>query len=640
MIDRQEAELSDKLFNTYRDSRQEWLDKRLAEYQFAMGQQWTREESDELAARGQVDYVWNRIYPYLRHYESLLTSRTPEAQLIPAGDVDKELVIVMNDVMKYILHISYWPQQFRRAVKSLLHKGVGWMWVHRDPFSSGGIGDIKVDYVNLQDVYVPEDASDIFYDNAESVILSRIIPLADAKALYPNATVGLERESFSGRDDTEHDTTMLGEKERKEDYGPQDTAGSPEFKNVRIIHRFMKERKKVWRLLNELTKEEMEVDKEPGEGELGREWFVAPYLKTNVRIITSAGKNVYIGKEVLPIEDWPLIPFIYEDAENPYPISAVTLHKGQQKLLNKFASLMLYNTQVSTGPKIIYTKGAIDKGVWAEEFALPSSINEVNPAYNVRDHLQVVQISPIPSAMFTMAEEIKRELSYETSSAPFHQGSSEGMPPTLGQTLTLQEESTKRMSPVIQQVDMSIQRMYEVMLQLIPNVYDSYRLLTIIDSDSLSPKSVEINAPQLDEKTGEVLEVLNDIRKFRARVVVRTGSSVEPPRAAYLALFSQLVQQFPMLARYMFQYMNLPNSQQIQDELDENAQLKQAIETYEKQMKELQQLIGQLAESVTDEKEKVKLQKIQSKLDALYVREEAQVQIDAAARKEEIKPER
>lgn len=646
MTHQKEAELSYRLFCTYRNSRQEWLDERIAEQQFAMGQMWTTEESKMLKDRGQVDYVWNRIYPYLRHYESLLTGRTPEAKLIPTGDVEKDLVLVMNDVMDYILHISYWPQQFRRTVKSLLTKGVGWMWIYADPFSSGGLGDVKVEYVNVQDVYVPEDSAGVLFSDAEAIILSRIIPLRDAKLLYPGYGSDMEREAFEGRDDTEHKKSMMGEKERQDSFGPQETAGSPEFKNIRIIHRYTKERKKVWRLLNSMTGEELEFDKEPvvgsvlpEEGAYGVEWEKAAYIVTHIKEVTSAGTNVYIGENVLPLEDWPLIPFLYDDPECPYPISAVTLHKGQQKLLNRFASLSLAGVQHSMGPKIIAKEGSIDKGTWQKEFSLPNSVNIIRGGYEPKD-VQIVQISPIPAAMFNMMEEIKREISFETASSAMHQGSSEGIPPTLGQTQTLQEESTRRMSPVIQQVDISIQRMYEVMLQMIPVVYDNYRVLTIIDSDNLEPRRVEINAEQRDEETLEVVETLNDIRKFRARVMVRTGSSVEPSRVANLMLFSQLAQQFPDMAKYVFRYMDIPNARQLEREFDENAKLKQVVETYKDQMEELQQLLGQLQEAVTDEKEKVKLQKIQSKLDALYVRAEARIQIAEAQQKEQPKPEK
>lgn len=632
MTHREEAQLSRRLFETYRGCRQEWLDKRIQEYQFAMGQQWTEDEMAELQSRNQVDYVWNRMYPYLRHYESLLTSRTPEAQLIPAGDVDKDLVLVMNDVLKYVLHISYWPQQFRRAVKSLLMKGMGWMWIYADPFSSGGSGDVKCEYVNIQDVYVPEDASGILFDNAEAVILSRIITLRDAQMLYSGVKSALEPEAFQGRDDTEHDSSMMGEKERQEPLGPQETPGSPEFKNVRIIHRYTKERKKVWRVLNILTGEEVEVGEvEPKDEDLGPDEEKAPYIVTRIREVTSAGENVWIGERTLPLEDWPLVPFMYSDDENPYPISAVTLHKGQQKLLNRFASLSLECVKHNIGPKVVAKKGAIDKGAWEEEFSLPNSINEVN--YELSD-VQIIQTSPVPSSMFAMMEDIKREISFETASAAFHQGSSENIPPTLGQTQTLQEESIRRMAPVIQQVDMSIQRMYEVMLQMIPYVYKSYRLLTIIDQDNLEARTVEVNKPRFDEQTLQVLETINDIRNFRARVMVRTGSSIEPSRVANLLLFTQLAQQFPMLAKYVFRYMNIPNSAQLEREFDENAQLRQALEQSGEQMEQLEQLIDRLGETVRDKNEQIELQKIRADLNKIVIMAKAQEQVRAAQQKQ------
>jgi len=107
-----------------------------------------------------------------------------------------------------------------------------------------------------------------------------------------------------------------------------------------------------------------------------------------------------------------------------------------------------------------------------------------------------------------------------------------------------------------------------------------------------------------------------------------------------LLLFTQLAQQFPQLTKYVFRYMNIPNSQQLEQEFDENAQLKQIVETYKDQMEEMQQLIQQLQESVTDEKEKVKLEKLQGKLDALFVRAEARIQVQEAQHKKITTPEK
>lgn len=633
MTHQEEAQLSYRLFNTYRNDskRQEWLDERIRDYQFAMGQQWTGEESKELLSRGQVDYVWNHIHPFLRHYESLLTSRVPEAQLIPAGDVEKTLVSLMGDVLKYILQISYWPQQFRRAMKSMLHKGLGWIWVQVDPFSSGGMGDIRTVYLNVQDVYVPQNASDIFFDDAEALIISRVIPLSDAQKLYSKVRSDLERAAFTGLDDSEYKTVAYAEEGRTAPLGPQETGGVPEFKNVRVIHRFTKERRKVWQIWNELTGETRIVEQEPRETDLEMgELFSAPYFETRVRMVTSAGPNVYIDEEYLPMEHWPLIPFIYEDTENPYPIGAVTLYKGMQKLLNKFCSVMLLHVQLSAALRVMAEKGSIDLEKWQSNFPLPGSINEYNPGHAPPT---IVQITPIAGAMFQLAEDIKRELSYETASMPFHQGSSEQIAPTYSQTLLQHEESQRRMSPVIQQVDMSIQRMYEVMLQMVPYVYTDYRLLTIIDSESMEVRSFSINEEKRDQQTGEVLRVLNDVTKFKARVFVRTGSSIEPSRTAYLTLFSQLSRQFPIFAKYALQFLDVPFRNQMIHELDENQQLRQLVQQYGQQLQEFQQLVDSLEIAVRDRDRKVELQKLKAATTELLADFQMRLQTQAAIAK-------
>ena len=620
MTHEEEAQFSYRLFTAYRNDRQEWLEKRIKDAEFAMGQQWTEEESQDLKRNGQVDYVWNRIKPMLNYYESLLTSRIPEAQLIPTGDSDKELVPLISHIIKYILYISYWPLQFKRVMKSTTHKGLGWLWAYPDPFSSAGMGDLKVGYVNIQDVFVPKDASEIFFDDAEALILSRILPLVDAQRLYPSVKTPLERMAFSGRDDSEYEATLVGESEmgalggpvRTETTGPQQASGVPEFKNVRILHRFTKERRKIWKVMNQWTGEILrEEETEPVEEELSPDEMVAPFFETRIRIITSAGPQVYIGEEILPIEHWPLIPFVYEDTENPYPISAVTLLAGQQKLLNKFCSLILLNVQLSSALRWLLQEGSVDMADWQKNAALPGALLTYKQGY---EKPQVVQISPVSGAMFAIAEDIKREISYESAAMPFHQGSSEKIPPTYSQSLMLREESVQRMGGMIQMVDMSIQRLYEVLLGLIPRVYNRYRLLSIIDFESGQPETMEINNPQRDQETGQILEILNDVTKFRARVMIRTGSSIEPSRIAYLNLFAQLSQQFPVFAKYMIKFMDFPGAKELARELDENAQLKQMVEAYGKNLEQMQEMLQSLEIEVRDRDRKVEIHKMRAAL--------------------------
>jgi predicted PhzF superfamily epimerase YddE/YHI9 len=121
---------------------------------------------------------------------------------------------------------------------------------------------------------------------------------------------------------------------------------------------------------------------------------------------------------------------------------------------------------------------------------------------------------------------------------------------------------------------------------------------------------------------------------------VRTGSSIEPSRVANLLLFTQLAQQFPMLAKYVFRYMNIPNSSQLEREFDENAQLRQALEDSREQLEQLEQLVERLGETVRDKNEQVEVQKIRTELNKIVIMAKAQEQVRAAQQKQSVTQEK
>lgn len=610
----EEAQRSMTLFSTYKRERQEWLNDRIREQKFAYGEQWTDKEAAGLKARGQVDYVINRTWPHIKRLRSMLTSRTPEAQIVPAGESPPELISLLNQLLKYILKESYWGVQFRRVVNSMIMKSLGWVWVHVDPFASEGRGDIKATYLNITDVYVPPDASDIFFDDARAILISRVIPVKDAKDLYPDVSEKeWQRVQFPGNvEQTEHQTSdQVAEEGRTEPIGKQPFAGADETMNVRIIHRFEKKRVKVTRIIDNVSGQDREVEGEVEKVEIHE--TKATFLKTQVRMVTSAGEDVYVQEEVLPIEHWPVIPFPFEEVENPYPPGAVTQFEGVQKLINKYFALILLNVQLAGSPKWMFEEGSIDESVWQENAALPGALLPYKRGTQPPTPIQGAAIS---QGMFALLQELKDEFSFETGTFEFHQGAQDRskMPPTYSQTLAAQEQSVQRMGPMVANVDAGLQRMYEVILQMVPSVYSEFRLLPIIDEDSGVLQTIPINAP--DEKSPEsgLLDVLTDVTKFKAYVHVRTGSTVEPSRVAYLTLMQQMAAQNPIFMKYMVSFMDVPFRSQMMQEMDENAQLRQMADDYEGQVKQLQDFIDSLDRSLVEKDRKVELAQFRATL--------------------------
>ncbi len=109
-----------------------------------------------------------------------------------------------------------------------------------------------------------------------------------------------------------------------------------------------------------------------------------------------------------------------------------------------------------------------------------------------------------------------------------------------------------------------IKRTAEIVLGLIPKVYDTQRQLRILGKDG-AEKYVRINQP------GPNGEVINDMGRGKYDVTVTVGPSYATRRmeavAAYTEMFGQNPQVFPMVADLVVKEMDLPQSDKMSERL-------------------------------------------------------------------------
>jgi hypothetical protein len=106
---------------------------------------------------------------------------------------------------------------------------------------------------------------------------------------------------------------------------------------------------------------------------------------------------------------------------------------------------------------------------------------------------------------------------------------------------------------------------YEILIDLIPKVYDTERSLRILGVDG-AEKYVKVNQPQFDAATGKV-KVQNDLTRGKYDVTVTVGPSFSTQRQEAVALYSEIGNKLPQLwavaGDLMFRSMDLPYAEQI-----------------------------------------------------------------------------
>lgn len=191
----------------------------------------------------------------------------------------------------------------------------------------------------------------------------------------------------------------------------------------------------------------------------------------------------------------------------------------------------------------------------------------------------------------------------------------------------------------------SIRYTGEILLDLIPKVYDTERTIRILGVDG-GEKFVKVNKPVMDEQTGQWIKV-NDLSAGKYDVTVTTGPSFSTQRAEFVELMNTLFQgnpnAFPLFGDLFFKALDAPQAQELSErakfmlppplqqqmaqgkELPPEAQLamqqaEQAMQAVQQQMEALQQAAAELQQEqarTTADKAAV-----QSKLDQIRAQEQ------------------
>jgi len=118
-------------------------------------------------------------------------------------------------------------------------------------------------------------------------------------------------------------------------------------------------------------------------------------------------------------------------------------------------------------------------------------------------------------------------------------------------------------------VGKGILRTWEILIDLIPKVYDTERELRILGSDG-AENYVKVNSMVQDKETGEMV-ALNDLNRGRYDTTITIGPSFSTKRQEASELYMQLTQAnpniFPIAGDLIFKSMDLPYADDIADRL-------------------------------------------------------------------------
>ena len=156
-----------------------------------------------------------------------------------------------------------------------------------------------------------------------------------------------------------------------------------------------------------------------------------------------------------------------------------------------------------------------------------------------------------------------------------------------------------------------IQRTYEIILGLIPHIYDTEREIRVLGSDGAEDYK-RVNQVVLDPETQQMVKI-NDLATGKYDVTVTTGPSFSTLRQEAAETYGNLAQQFPELmgvaGDLVMKSMDLPYADEIAERLQTllPPQIQQQLQEGKEIPPEVQQMMAQAQQAMQQVEEKAQL---------------------------------
>jgi DNA anti-recombination protein RmuC len=185
------------------------------------------------------------------------------------------------------------------------------------------------------------------------------------------------------------------------------------------------------------------------------------------------------------------------------------------------------------------------------------------------------------------------------------------------------------LKPLMQTVDLFVERLYKVILERIPLVYDTPRIMNLFINDKGDMQSIGVNIPIEDAATS-VLTILNDLKQLSTNVMVRTGSTIAPRHQELSEFMGNLYQQtqHPVLLQRALELMpDLPDKERLIDELSLNTQLSGQLNQLSKEYEDLMGDYKNMEQQLLATQKQRSIQEFENTLDSVLHKFRAKVEV-------------
>jgi len=314
-------------------------------------------------------------------------------------------------------------------------------------------------------------------------------------------------------------------------------------------------------------------------------------LKRCRRVITIGQEHV-VADEILPIDDFPIIPMVNIHTNTPYPIGDVRSLRDPQDEKNK-RRMVIINHAMSAGTnRVITAEGLVDVDLWERKIGMPGAVLEYSPMPNV-DKPSPFPVEQLPNALFHMEERSVHDAEYIDGIHPIMMGNPEGAPDTYRATMMMEETGTRRIrGNDLATIEHSLARLGRVALQMAQHLYRQEKIIRVVGENGAMTRFV-VNKAEIDDR-GNIIRVANDLSIGQFDVICIGGSTMPSNRMAELEMYENWYSMGLVDKEAVLRKANVPDVDEILGRIGEVQQMQGALEQQSEEIKNLQGILQSL----------------------------------------------
>ena len=329
------------------------------------------------------------------------------------------------------------------------------------------------------------------------------------------------------------------------------------------------------------------------------------FYEDRIRFTIVVGDKL-LYNEILPIKDYPIVPFVYQYTGTPYPVSAVNPLVGKQQELNKAHQILIHNANLASNLRWMYEEGSVPEDEWEKYSSAPGALLKYRQGFAPPTPVQPL---PLNNAFYGITQNAKADMEYVAGVYSSMQGDSGSGPETYRGLLQMDEYGTRRIKSWMQNViEPALEHLGMVFKDWAQDTYLAHKVFRIVQPNNINEeKIVEINVPIFDD-LGNSVKKWNDYSTARFDIRIIGGSTLPLNRWALLEEYFKWYQSGLIDDIAMLQETDVRNKEAIIKRKSVYMQLRNQLEQLDQIVKDRNGTIETLERQLVQSgiKEKVK----------------------------------